>query len=112
MQRIEFVRNTGAERSHSSGWVTLNPRATHLAATASLDRTVKIWDLRTGDSAQPHMVAEHTSKLSVSSAVWNARGSIVTTSYDDTIKVYKQPESKNWPIFITLTANSFGSGAS
>jgi len=82
------------------GGFTLNPRAPHLAATASLDRTVKIWDLRKivgrGDDKTPHCVAEHTSKLSVSAAIWNTTGSVVTTSYDDTIKVYKMPDSRNW----------------
>ncbi|KAI5794916.1 WD repeat-containing protein [Pyronema domesticum] len=53
-------------------------------STASLDRTVKIWDLRKMDNA----VASHTSRLSVSSAMWSSSGKLATTSYDDTVKIY------------------------
>lgn len=56
----------------------------HLLATASLDRSVKIWDLR--HMAAP--LAAHESRLSVSSAVWSATGKLATTSYDDTVKIY------------------------
>ena len=56
----------------------------HLLATASLDRCVKIWDLR--HMAAP--LASHESRLSVSSAVWSATGKLATTSYDDTVKIY------------------------
>lgn len=56
----------------------------HLFATASLDRCVKIWDLR--HMAAP--LASHESRLSVSSAIWSATGKLATTSYDDTVKIY------------------------
>ncbi|KAF3162196.1 hypothetical protein TWF788_002112 [Orbilia oligospora] len=82
------------------GGFTLNPRNPWFAATASLDRTMKIWDLRKivgkGDEAKPHMVAEYESKLSVSSAIWSSNGKVVTTSYDDTVKVFDFGESKGW----------------
>ncbi|KAF3939289.1 hypothetical protein ABW19_dt0209951 [Dactylella cylindrospora] len=82
------------------GGFTLNPRNPYLAATASLDRTMKIWDLRRivgkGDAAKPHLVAEHESRLSVSSAVWSSNGKVVTTGYDDTVKVFDFSESKSW----------------
>ncbi|KAF3925294.1 hypothetical protein ABW20_dc0107395 [Dactylellina cionopaga] len=82
------------------GGFTLNPRNPYLAATASLDRTMKIWDLRKiigkGDAAKPHMVAEHESRLSVSSAVWSSNGKVATTGYDDTVKVFDFEDSKKW----------------
>ncbi|KAK6352808.1 hypothetical protein TWF696_004811 [Orbilia brochopaga] len=82
------------------GGFSLNPRNTYLAATASLDRTMKIWDLRKivgkGESAKPHLVAEHESRLSVSSAVWSSNGKVATTGYDDTVKVFDFGESKSW----------------
>ena len=53
-------------------------------ATASLDRTVKVWDLR--NMVDP--VASHSSRLSVSSAMWSRTGKLATTSYDDTVKIY------------------------
>ncbi|KAK6331770.1 hypothetical protein TWF718_002311 [Orbilia javanica] len=82
------------------GGFTLNPRNPWFAATASLDRTMRIWDLRKivgkGDEAKPHMVAEYESRLSVSSAIWSSNGKVVTTSYDDTVKVFDFSESKGW----------------
>ncbi|KAI5794329.1 WD40-repeat-containing domain protein [Peziza echinospora] len=87
------------------GGFSMHPLHPHLCATASLDRTVKIWDLRqitgagmfgSGLEKAPAMIGEHTSRLSVSSAYWNARGSLATTSYDDTVKIYKFPEAGKW----------------
>ncbi|KAK6524613.1 hypothetical protein TWF281_011516 [Arthrobotrys megalospora] len=82
------------------GGFTLNPRNPWFAATASLDRTMRIWDLRKivgkGENAKPHMVAEHESRLSVSSAIWSSNGKVVTTGYDDTVKVFDFGESKKW----------------
>ncbi|EPS45440.1 hypothetical protein H072_562 [Dactylellina haptotyla CBS 200.50] len=82
------------------GGFTLNPRNPYLAATASLDRTMKIWDLRKitgkGENAKPHMVLEHESRLSVSSAIWSSNGKVATTGYDDTVKVFDFGESKSW----------------
>ncbi|KAJ6263765.1 hypothetical protein Dda_2336 [Drechslerella dactyloides] len=84
------------------GGFSLNPRNTYLAATASLDRTMKIWDLRKivgkGEAAVPHLVAEHESRLSVSSAVWSSNGKIATTSYDDTVKVFDVADCKSWKV--------------
>ena len=74
------------------GGFSLHPTAPHLVATASLDRTLKLFDLRkiTGkkDMRMPHLIGEHTSSLSVSHANFNAAGQVSTSSYDDTIKIY------------------------
>ncbi|CZT14394.1 probable WD repeat-containing protein SNOG_03055 [Ramularia collo-cygni] len=74
------------------GGFSLHPAHPHLLATASLDRTLKIWDLRKvtgkGDNRMPLCVGEHTSRLSVSHAAWNSAGQIATASYDDTIKIH------------------------
>ncbi|KAK6540310.1 hypothetical protein TWF694_009116 [Orbilia ellipsospora] len=82
------------------GGFTLSPRNPYLAATASLDRTMKIWDLRKivgrGENAKPHMVVEHESRLSVSSAIWSSNGKVATTGYDDTVKVFDFSDSKKW----------------
>ncbi|KAA8913624.1 WD repeat-containing protein [Sphaerosporella brunnea] len=59
-------------------------------ATASLDRTVKIWDLRKMDAP----IATHDSRLSVSSAQWSSTGKLATTSYDDTVKIYNPDLAK------------------
>jgi len=82
------------------GGFSIHPLHPHLLATASLDRTLKLWDLRritgSGDASIPHLVAEHESKLSVSHAAFNAAGQIATTSYDDTIKLYDVSDSGSW----------------
>ncbi|KAK3652741.1 hypothetical protein LTR56_005036 [Elasticomyces elasticus] len=79
------------------GGMSLHPAYPHLLATASLDRTLKIWDLRKitgkGDARSPHLVAEHESRLSVSHAAFNSAGQIATASYDDTIKIHSLPSS-------------------
>ncbi|KAG0641171.1 WD40-repeat-containing domain protein [Tuber brumale] len=82
------------------GGFSTHPRAPHLVATGSLDRTLKIWDLRkvvkTPEYRTPALVAEHPSRLSVSCALWSSSGSLATTSYDDTIKIYKFPDAVRW----------------
>lgn len=81
------------------GGFSLLPQAPHLFATASLDRTMKIWDMRriTGKSdPKPAMVGEHQSRLSVSHASWSSSGHIATSSYDDTIKIYNFADASNW----------------
>ncbi|CEO59924.1 Putative WD domain protein [Penicillium brasilianum] len=70
------------------GGFSLNALQPHYFATASLDRTMKLWDLRKLSTDEPVPVAEHESRLSVSHAAFNAAGQIATTSYDDTIKLY------------------------
>lgn len=77
------------------GGFSLHPTAPHLLATASLDRTLKLWDLRRlaghGAARAPALLGEHTSKLSVSHAAFNAAGQVATASYDDTVKIYTCP---------------------
>ncbi|KAF2724221.1 WD repeat-containing protein [Polychaeton citri CBS 116435] len=76
------------------GGFSLHPAAPHLVATASLDRTMKLWDLRSisgkkgSDNRLPMLLGEHESKLSVSHAAFNAAGQVATASYDDTVKIY------------------------
>ena len=64
------------------GGFSLHPNQPHFLATASLDRTMKLWDLRKttgkGSAKMPALVAEHESKLSVSHAAFNAAGQVAT----------------------------------
>lgn len=83
------------------GGFSLHPACPHLVATASLDRMLKIWDLRKisgkGDNRSPALVGEHLSPLSVSHAAWNSAGQIATASYDDTVKIYSfDPSPSKW----------------
>ncbi|KAI0869524.1 WD40-repeat-containing domain protein [Hypoxylon argillaceum] len=82
------------------GGFSLNPLLPHLLATASLDRTLKIWDLRMikgkGDLRHPSLLGEHQSRLSVSHASWSRSGHIATTSYDDSVKIYDVSDAAKW----------------
>ena len=84
------------------GGFSLHPLHPHLAATASLDRTLRIWDLRKvtgkGDARKPSMLGEHTSSLSVSHAAWSAAGHVATASYDNTVKIHSFPSAGSWKV--------------
>ena len=79
------------------GGFSIHPQQPHLLATASLDRTLKLFDLRSfsgkGNLRMPSLLGEHESRLSVSHASFNAAGQIATSSYDDTIKIYDLPSA-------------------
>jgi WD repeat-containing protein 76 len=70
------------------GGFSLHPHAPHYVATASLDRFMRLWDLRKVTKKLPTLVGEHESRLSVSHAAFNSAGQVATTSYDDSIKIY------------------------
>lgn len=82
------------------GGFSMHPLHPYLLATASLDRTIKVWDLRKmsgkGDLKHPTLLGEHDSRLSVSHASWSAGGHVATSSYDDTIKIYDFSECSKW----------------
>ncbi|KAK3290179.1 WD repeat-containing protein [Chaetomium fimeti] len=89
------------------GGFSLHPSQPHLVATASLDRTLKIWDLRKiqgkGDARAPALLGTHDSRLSVSHASWSSAGHIATSSYDDRIKIYAFPDAGKWSAGAELT---------
>lgn len=97
------------------GGFSCHPLHPHLLATASLDRTVRLWDLRAmkgrGDARRPAMVAQHESRLSVSHAAFNAAGQIATSSYDDTIKLYNLHNCGEWSAGHELTDEEFAPAA-
>lgn len=70
------------------GGFALNPMNSNQIATASLDRTLKVWDLR-NDKAE--LYGHYDSRLSVSAASWNTAGQIVCNGYDDTVNVLDIP---------------------
>jgi WD40 repeat protein len=84
------------------GGFSLHPLHPHLAATASLDRMLKIWDLRSikgkVGSRIPVLMGEHESRLSVSHASWSAGGHVATASYDDTIKIHSFPNAGSFKV--------------
>ena len=89
------------------GGFTLHPIHSHIVATASLDRHIKVWDLRKitgkGEWRLPKLVGEHESRLSVSHASFNSAGQVATASYDDTVKIYDFSSAANWEVGHTLS---------
>lgn len=88
------------------GGFSLHPAQPHFVATASLDRTLKIWDLRKisgkGEDRLPALVGEHESRLSVSHAAFNSAGQVATASYDDTVKIYDFNSCGDWKVGTSL----------
>lgn len=82
------------------GGFSLHPGSPHFIATASLDRYLRIWDLRklSGKvgSQLPALIGEHESRLSVSHAAFNSAGQVATASYDDTIKIHTFDGMGSW----------------
>ena len=83
------------------GGFSLHPGNPHFIATASLDRYMRLWDLRklAGNrqhGQKPALIGEHESRLSVSHAAFNSASQIATSSYDDTIKVHSFEGMGNW----------------
>jgi WD40 repeat protein len=70
------------------GGFSLLPTHPHFFATASLDRTMRLWDIRKLSHSNPTPIGEHESRLSVSHAAFNSVGQVATSSYDDSIKLY------------------------
>ncbi|KAF9291275.1 hypothetical protein BGZ68_004591 [Mortierella alpina] len=75
------------------GCVNVNPKYDNLIVTSSLDRTMKIWDIRTFGNYKEDEPIEHLGEfphnLSVTSAMWSPDGaSIASTSYDDNVRIF------------------------
>jgi len=90
------------------GGFSIHPRLPHFLATASLDRTMALWDLRKmvsweGQGRRPACLGSHTSRLSVSHASFNSVGQVATTSYDDTVKVYDFKGMGGWKDGVELS---------
>ena len=82
------------------GGFSLNPANPHFIATASLDRYLRVWDLRklSGKASRqlPALIGEHESRLSVSHAAFNSAGQVATASYDDTVKIHTFEGMSSW----------------
>jgi WD repeat-containing protein 76 len=80
------------------GGLSIFPSLPSIFATSSLDRTMKLWDLRKMADGLPVCVGEYTSRLSISSAEFNRVGDIVATSYDDTLTVFNGVVTAEQPV--------------
>ena len=82
------------------GGFSLHPGSPHFIATASLDRYLRIWDVRklSGKvgTQLPALIGEHESRLSVSHAAFNSAGQVATASYDNTVKIHTFDGMGSW----------------
>jgi WD repeat-containing protein 76 len=84
---------------HKIGGFTLHPKVPHLLATASLDRYMRVWDVRMlGKNGKINraLVGENLARLSVSHASWSSAGHVATSSYDDKIRIHSFPDAGEW----------------
>lgn len=74
------------------GGFAVNPSKDYEIATGSLDRTMKIFDLRMPPAAESDygalVTAVYNSRLSVSSTSWNSANQIVCNGYDNTVNIF------------------------
>lgn len=84
------------------GGFSINPSNINQIATASLDRTMKVWDIRRTtvcdwnewDDALDtlHNYGSYDSRLSVSIVDWSKSGDLVCNGYDDTVNIFNLSE--------------------
>lgn len=81
------------------GGFSINPNREYQIATASLDRSFRIWDLRyisqrnsysdiDDKLKSPHLYGSYSSRLSVSNVDWNSSNRLVCNGYDDQINIF------------------------
>ena len=84
------------------GGLSIFPSMEEIIATSSLDRTMKIWDLRKISSKTPVLCGEYEASKSISSSEFNRQGDVVATSYDDTLSVFGSVLAADSPVGKTL----------
>lgn len=82
------------------GGFSINPNKSYQIASSSLDRSLRIWDLRNVshanakisefdiDQNSPHLYGSYTSRLSISSVDWNSENRLVCNGYADSIDIF------------------------
>lgn len=90
------------------GGFTINPNNCFQMASASLDRSLRLWDLRyiskkyllsefDEKATSPHFYGGYSSKLSISAVDWNSENRLVCNGYDNTIRIFNLSGNKDDP---------------
>ncbi|KAJ3698376.1 hypothetical protein LUZ61_002081 [Rhynchospora tenuis] len=76
--------------------IDFHPGNSNMIATSSSDGFVRLWDLRCIDKDQPKSIKEAAHNRAVHSAYFSPTGnSIVSTSFDDTVRIWSYPQFEN-----------------
>ncbi|CAI2163772.1 11769_t:CDS:2 [Funneliformis geosporum] len=87
------------------GCVSLNPKCPDLMVTASLDRKMRLWDIRKLGSDSN--IQEFTFTNAVTSAFWSPMGDqVASTSYDNFIRVFNYDEERKLKERIQIPHNN------
>ena len=95
-----------ADRVHDVSWAPDMGRSYHLVASASRDRTVRVWSLRRvepppgggeGERWQARCDSELPHHSQVWRVAWNSCGSLLASSVDDgSMHVYRMDAPHSW----------------
>ncbi|CAG8440578.1 13248_t:CDS:2 [Cetraspora pellucida] len=84
---------------HKIGCISINKIQPQYLATSSLDRTLRLWDIRKLNAETSTEIQKIQFSNAVTSAYWSPNGNqIVSSSFDDTVKVYDFDEESNLKI--------------
>lgn len=100
-ERSKSLKQSKLLRLHDKkiGGFCVNPNEDYQIATASLDRTLRVWDLRNvsktnswsqmeDERSSPHLYGNYSSRLSVSIVDWNTSNHLVCNGYDDRVNIF------------------------
>ncbi|WPK24219.1 hypothetical protein PUMCH_001485 [Australozyma saopauloensis] len=100
------------------GGFAVNPNADYQIATASLDRSMRIWDLRNIKKKNtvseledglkaPHLYGSFPSRLSISTVDWSQSNRLVCNGYDDKIQIFDYSGASNKLKVITSWSDTY-----
>jgi nucleoporin SEH1 len=99
---------------HDVSWAPNMGRSYHLIATASKDRTVRVWKLRMPDAGGPRLegatveqvAVQHHHDSEVWRVEWNVAGTMLASSGDDgTVRMWKSDHQGNWACVSTISGD-------
>ncbi|CUM64200.1 uncharacterized protein PRCAT00001794001 [Priceomyces carsonii] len=103
---FKFTEKASLLRLHDKkiGSFSINPNVSYQISSASLDRTLRIWDLRNvsksngtwsefEDQKSPLICDSYSSRLSISCVDWSSSNKLVCNGYDDTINLFDLNDS-------------------